>query len=149
MRAHGLRGRVVVELWTNREERMAPGAVLHAGSRDLRVTGAAPAAPAGGRRRWVVDFDGISDREAAESLRGRVLFAEPISDPDALWVHELLGCEVLDSAGERVGTVEAVEANPASDLLVLDGGRLVPLRFVTERGPRWLRVEAPPGLLDP
>ena len=42
-----------------------------------------------------------------------------------------------------------MEANPASDLLVLDGGALIPLRFVvgTEPGVRVI-VEVPDGLLD-
>ena len=52
-----------------------------------------------------------------------------------------------------LGVVEAVEANPASDLLVLDGGRLVPLRFVVEhtRGARIIvdvvRAPQPPRRL--
>jgi hypothetical protein len=48
-----------------------------------------------------------------------------------------------------LGTVEGVEANPASDLLVLDGGVLIPLRFVvaSEPGVR-ITVEVPDGLLD-
>ena len=53
--------------------------------------------------------------------------------PDALWVHELIGAEVVDARGIRVGVVEAVEANPASDLLVLTDGQLIPLRFVTDQ----------------
>ena len=43
----------------------------------------------------------------------------------------------------------SVEANPASDLLVLDGGALIPLRFVvgTVPGER-VTVAVPDGLLD-
>ena len=42
-----------------------------------------------------------------------------------------------------------MEANPASDLLVLAGGGLIPLRFVTgsEPGVR-VTVDIPDGLLD-
>ena len=45
--------------------------------------------------------------------------------------------------------MESVEANPASDLLVLAGGPLIPLRFVvsTEPGVRVV-VDIPDGLLD-
>jgi len=66
-----------------------------------------------------------------------------------IFVHELLGAEVVDTAGAVLGVVEAVEANPASDLLVLDGGRLVPLRFVVEHtsGARII-VDIPDGLFD-
>ena len=53
-------------------------------------------------------------------------------------MHELIGSAVLDTAGAHLGTVTGVLANPASDLLELDGGALVPLRFVVDRaaGPR-------------
>jgi 16S rRNA processing protein RimM len=42
----------------------------------------------------------------------------------------------------------SVVANPASDLLELDDGALVPLRFVTEHVPGRITVDAPAGLLD-
>jgi 16S rRNA processing protein RimM len=56
--------------------------------------------------------------------------------------------ELWDSTGSQVGTVVAVEANPASDLLVLDGGALVPMCFVTEKQAVRLTVDLPPGLLE-
>ena len=51
------------------------------------------------------------------------------------------------------GPVVAVQANPASDLLELDSGALVPLRFVVggvehDRDGRVVRVDPPDGLLD-
>ncbi len=58
-----------------------------------------------------------------------------------------IGCEVVDRAGRHLGRVTAVEANPASDLLVLEGGGLVPLRFVVEHGAGRLVVDVPDGLL--
>jgi 16S rRNA processing protein RimM len=148
VRAHGLKGHVVVELWTNRSERVAPGSLLTGTGRELRVTHSSPTSPAGGRERWVVSFDGIADREAAEALRGDVLRAVPLDEPGSLWVHELLGREVFNADAESLGRVEAVEANPASDLLVLGDGRLIPLRFVVDAGERGLTVELPDGLLD-
>ena len=53
-----------------------------------------------------------------------------------------------DRSGVELGTVEAVEANPASDLLVLDGERLVPLTFVVEHEPGVLIADPPDGLWD-
>jgi hypothetical protein len=44
--------------------------------------------------------------------------------------------------------VEAVEANPASDLLVLAGGTLVPVAFVVEQSPDRVVIDPPEGLLD-
>jgi hypothetical protein len=45
--------------------------------------------------------------------------------------------------------VEEVQANPASDLLVLTGGGLIPLRFVVDLEPGVrVTVDMPDGLLD-
>jgi 16S rRNA processing protein RimM len=95
-----------------------------------------------------VSFEGVVTREAAESLRGVVLRAPPLDDPGALWVDELLGAEVFDLGGNRLGAVDAVEANPASDLLVLDSGVLIPLRFVTDVLDGRVKVDVPSGLIE-
>ncbi len=145
VKPHGLRGEVVVSLTTNRNERVAPGAVLIcADGRELQVERSTPH-----RGRHIVSFASVHGIDVAEALRGTDLFAAPLEDPDALWVHELIGSTVEDTAGRVLGTVDAVEANPASDLLVLSGGGLIPLGFVTssEPGVR-ITVEIPDGLLD-
>ena len=60
-----------------------------------------------------------------------------------------MGAELFDTTGRRLGEVVAVEANPASDLLVLDGGALVPLRFVVDPVPgHRLTAEIPEGLVE-
>jgi 16S rRNA processing protein RimM len=147
-RPHGLRGQVIVELWTNRIERMTPGAKLLGPAGELEVLRASPQGPAGGKARWLVAFAGVSDREQAEVLRDALLRAAPLADEDALWVHELIGAEVVDADGSLIGVVEAVEANPASDLLVLGSGALIPLHFIVDRQPGRLTADLPSGLLD-
>ncbi len=145
MKPHGLRGDVIVKLSTNRDERIDAGAVLTtADGRALEVVRSSPH-----RGRFIVTFDGVDGIDAAEALRSTALFAPPLEDPDALWIHELIGSEVEGTDGATIGTVIAVEANPASDLMVLDGGALIPLRFVvrTEPGVRVV-VDLPDGLLD-
>jgi len=142
VKPHGLRGEVVVELVTDRTERVAPGSVLSTPSGELRVVRSVPH-----KQRWIVAFAGVADHDDAEALRGAVLSAEPLDDPEALWVHELVGKEVVGLDGRRHGTVVSVEANPASDLLVLDDGALVPLRFVVASEPGRVVVDPPEGLL--
>ncbi len=66
----------------------------------------------------------MDSREAAEAVRGVVLSAEALDDPDAFWVHELIGASVVDADGTERGRVVSVVANPASDLLELEGGAL-------------------------
>jgi 16S rRNA processing protein RimM len=143
VKPHGVQGEVIVELVTDRVERVAPGASLDTDAGALVVAASRPH-----QARWIVSFEGIGDREGADELRGVVLRAEPIDDPEALWVHQLIGAEVAGVDGRGYGRVESVEANPASDLLVLDGGGLVPLRFVVESQPGKVVIDPPEGLLD-
>jgi 16S rRNA processing protein RimM len=147
VKPHGIKGEVVVELITNRTERVAPGSVLTAAGGPLEVE-RSRMFEATGAGRWIVAFRGVVDREGAEGLRGEVLQADPVEDPDGLWVHQLIGAEVVDRDGIVLGTVEAVEANPASDLLVLNTGTLIPLRFVVDHRSGQVEVDLPPGLLD-
>ena len=63
-------------------------------------------------------------------------------------MHDLIGAQVVDTRGALIGVVETVEANPASDLLVLGDGRLIPLRFIVARQPGRLTADLPPGLLE-
>lgn len=147
VKPHGLNGQVVVELWTNRTERLARGAHLRTGVRDLEVAAASLLPGTGGRARWLVSFSGVGSREEADALRGAVLQAQPLDVEGALWVHEMVGSDLYDTSAAVVGRVEAVEANPASDLLVLADGRVIPLTFVTSVSGR-LVVDGPPGLLD-
>jgi 16S rRNA processing protein RimM len=141
---HGVRGEVVVVLITDRVERVAPGSVLQTARGPLTVVASRPE-----RDRHLVTFDGLHDREDADAWRGTLLLAEPIDDPDTLWVHELIGARVRSTDGVDRGVVEAVQANPASDLLVLDTGALVPLRFVVGGLVDGLvTVDVPEGLFD-
>jgi 16S rRNA processing protein RimM len=101
------------------------------------------------QERWLVQFVGVSTREEADALRGVVLSAAPLEDDDAIWIHELFSAVVVDQRGTTLGTVVDVEANPASDLLVLDNGALIPLTFVTEVTPNeHIAVDIPDGLLE-
>lgn len=143
VKPHGLRGEVIVELITNRTERLAPGTRLATETGALEVVWSSPH-----QHRFIVAFAGVADRDGAEALRGVALLADALDDPGELWVHQLVGSQAVDTAGALLGTVVAVEANPASDLLVLDGGGLVPLRFVVSSAPGCVVVDPPAGLLD-
>jgi len=142
-KAHGLSGEVIVSLSTDRTERLDPGTVLSSDAGELTVVTAQPH-----QHRFIVQFDGVYSREAAEALHGVLLRPEPIDDPDALFVHELIAMRVVDAAGVELGVVESIEQNPASNLLVLESGALIPLRFLVERRADALVVDPPAGLLE-
>ena len=126
---HGLKGELIVALSTNRVERVDVGSTLWlASGRPLTVSSSAPH-----NDRWRVRFTDVPDRTTAEALHGAELFAEPIDDPDALWIHELIGAFVEMPDGSPVGRIASVESAGASDLLVLDDGRMIPLVFVIKK----------------
>lgn len=148
-RAHGVRGAVHVTLGTDRVERVERGARLFDGTAWLTVESSRPVPGHSGRfDTWIVQFDGVGDRNAAEALTGRTLSAEPIDVDDALWVHELIGSRVVDADGVERGTCVAVIDNPAHDILELDTGHLVPVVFVVERRDGVVHVATPDGLFD-
>jgi 16S rRNA processing protein RimM len=141
---HGLRGEVVVHLFSDLPERLEPGSVLETDRGDLEVISSKPH-----QGQFIVKFAGTDDRNGAEALRSVVLRAEPIDVEGVLWVHELIGCTVTSTRGEEFGTVRAVEQNPASDLLVTTTQHLVPLAFIVEHEPNVaIVVDVPEGFLD-
>jgi 16S rRNA processing protein RimM len=143
-RAHGLRGEVFVQLISDSDQRVAPGAELVAGDEILVVESSRVAS--NGRR--VVKFAQIADRTAAEAYANRLLRGRPLDDPDALWVHELIGRRVVEVDGTDRGECVSVIANPAADLLELDSGALVPSNFVVSNADGVIVVDTPEGLFD-
>ncbi|MFM2105541.1 MAG: ribosome maturation factor RimM, partial [Chloroflexota bacterium] len=90
---HGLRGAVRVEVLTDRPaERFAPGSVLHREGDDRPLTVVESSADRPG---WLVRFAELTDRAAAETLRGRYLEAlvarDPARDPGEAYWHEVVG----------------------------------------------------------
>ena len=130
------------------ETYLDPGSVLQTKRGSLVVERSTPHGD-----RWRVQFGGVGERNAAEALRGTELFAEPIDDPDALWIHELIGASVELEDRSPVGRIASVESAGASDLLVLEDGRMIPLAFVVDkhgsaREGFFVVVDPPPGLLN-
>jgi 16S rRNA processing protein RimM len=171
VRPHGVRGELVVEALSDRPERLAPGS-------ELAVTGAdpdapPPAAPGGEpapaalrvaasrphRGRLLVEFEGIADRAAAETLRGlglAVARAAVPPAPDGSWYHfQLLGCRCRDrAAGDLGAVVDLVEDGGGVLLVVDDGRRRLPVPFVAaflrrvDPAAGVIEVELPPGLVE-
>ena len=138
---------MVVQLWTDQTQRVDPGSELTTPRGTLTVVWSTPFGP----DRYIVQFEGVLDRDAADGLRGVELSAEPLEDvADVLWVHELVGATVRDAVGNELGVIASVEANPASDLMVLESGGLIPVRFVTahDAAAHTVEVDIPDGLLD-
>ena len=156
-RAHGVRGEVSVQPLSEVEARFQAGSVLLVGPAGERRLTVASARPHG--HRLLVKFEEVGDRDAAESLRGRVLLVPeenaPALPPDRYWVHEVIGLEVVTETGQSLGRVREVLHNPANDVWVVQGGGrdvLIPaLRdVVAEVDPAARRavIREVPGLLS-
>ncbi len=142
-RAHGIRGEMFVSLTSDRVERVSEGSSLEAEGKWLTVVSSRPSAG-----RFIVSFAEIESRNDAEQMTGKVLRAHPLDDPEALWVHEMIGAMVVDVEGTEWGRCVAVVANPASDLIELDSGALVPSVFVVESSAENIVINPPEGLFE-
>ena len=118
-RSHGRDGSFVVEEASEDPARFAPGARVYLG-RDPAIV--EEAKRAGGR--LVVRLD-------REATRGAVLelpIAE-LPDPEegAWYAFQLVGLDVEEEGGRRLGKVLDVVPGVANDVLELDGGAALPL----------------------
>ncbi|HEU4990227.1 MAG TPA: ribosome maturation factor RimM [Gemmatimonadaceae bacterium] len=163
-KAHGIHGELVVEPITDEPDAIfAPGHRVLAGTvtgdlspdqRALHVSGVRPM-----REGLLVRFDEIPDRTAAEPWRGRYFLVPahevPPPDDDEVYVHDLLGMQVVLVSGEAVGEVIEVYELPqglALDVRRARGTVMVPFdeRVVAgvDRVARVITIDPPAGLLD-
>ena len=135
-KAHGIRGEVTVEVRTDEpERRFHSGALLHTREgATLTVVDARPHGTA-----MLVRFQGIDDRNAAESLRGTLLEVdvdphEQPEDDDEYYDRQLEGLRARGVQGEDLGIVHEVLHLPGHDLLAVrtPDGREVLVPFVRE-----------------
>jgi len=122
VRAHGVRGELVVEALTDFPERYDPGAVLSAGGRSYRVAAVRPH-----RGALLLTLDGIVTRPAAEAMRG-LLLEVPEADlaplgEDRYYRHQLAGLAVVDTEGNALGRIEEVLETGANDVYLVRGER--------------------------
>ncbi|CAN5530334.1 ribosome maturation factor RimM [soil metagenome] len=135
--AHGLKGAIKIELFTDDpERRFVPGAVF-----SLQVP---TSSPWHGKTlelaelKWynshpVAFFKNVTDRTTAESLIKAIMWidqdlAEDSDEEDAWFDHQLVGLTAVRD-GVKVGTVTQIDHFPAQDLLTIktdSGDVLVP-----------------------
>jgi len=125
--AHGIHGAVRVRSHSDipgRFNRLTSVHVGHAG-KELRVLhiGHAEETP----DRVILHFEDCDNRSTAESLVGVEIYI-PVEEmesppPGRYFIHDIIGCEVLNTSGERKGSVRDVLLLPANDVYVVDTGQ--------------------------
>jgi 16S rRNA processing protein RimM len=118
-RPHGLDGSFVVEDASENDALFEPGATLLLAGEPVTV---AARKRAGGR--LVLKLDRAAER-GAELAVPRSLLPEP--EPDAYYVFELVGLDVVEESGRRLGAVREVAPGVANDVLELDSGLALPM----------------------
>jgi 16S rRNA processing protein RimM len=118
-RPHGLDGSFVVTNASDNEVLFAPGAQL--------LVDGEPATVAGQKRaggRLVLKLDRPVSRGAELSVPRSQL---PDADENSYYVFQLVGLEVLEEGGRRLGSVRDVAPGIANDVLELDSGLALPM----------------------
>jgi len=117
---HGTRGDVRMQIWTHFPEHLSDIHEVYLGDekrpRRLRRLGAS-------RGHATLSLQGITDRGAAEELRGTVVRidraqAAPLEE-DAYYHFELIGLAVETETGEPLGTVVEIIETGANDVYVV------------------------------
>lgn len=162
---HGTRGEVAVTSLTDHpDSTFAAGVVLHVGDEDASAPD--PAFPRFTvetfrpyKNGFLVCFEGVEDRNAAELLAGRYLLRpmeemEPLAE-DELFYHQLLGMRVVTVEGEDVGeVVEVFELEPTQLLEVRGEARTRYIPFAAavvaevDVDGRRIVLDPPEGLLE-
>ena len=118
--AHGIRGEVQVRTYTGAPEAVASYGPLSdkAGTRTfkLRVVRVTD-------KGIIARVDGISDRNAAETLKGIDLYVEraklPVASEGEYYHADLIGLRAVSPDGDEIGKIIAVANFGASDLLAI------------------------------
>jgi 16S rRNA processing protein RimM len=153
LKAHGIKGEVTFSAAGDDPGSLRPGLVAYLSEKGGGVGAGAGVETGGeaggatgdesltvraardGYRSWLLSFDEVTDRDAAELLAGRSLFIEEASLPPLpegeYYQFQLVGLAVTRSDGTDMGRVSRVIDMPGHDLLEVRGALgefLVPMR---------------------
>jgi 16S rRNA processing protein RimM len=116
--AHGLKGEVVIRAFTGAPEAIAGYGPLTDGAGDRTIEIAQVRVTARG---VVARIAGISDRTAAEGLKGLELFVDrdrlAPAEEGEFYHADLIGLAAVDPTGRRIGEIVAVQNFGAGDLI--------------------------------
>ena len=152
--AHGVRGQVRVKCFTEEPEGIAAYGPVETkdGSRRFEVAFKGVA-----KGLALCSVDGVTDRDAAEALRGTELYVsrerlpEPDEDEEGWYYVDLIGLAVVGLDGTAYGKVAAVQNYGAGDLLEISpegGGATVLMPFTEDNAPE-VDIEGGKIVIDP
>lgn len=117
---HGVRGELLMLVWTDFPERLVPGVTLYVGPQrePLELVSCR-----GHSKGLLVSFAGHQSREFAARLTNQLVHVKasdrPPLPPGEFYHHQLLGLTVLDETGEELGNLEQILTTGANDVYLV------------------------------
>ena len=129
--AHGVKGELRLKLFSDSIASLSRHETVYVGGVERRLLSVRE-----GGNAAVAKIEGISDRSAAEALRGSLVevarSALPVLEEGEYYHADLIGLFAVDGDGSPIGTVTAVENYGAGDLLEIEDSKgrksLIPFR---------------------
>jgi 16S rRNA processing protein RimM len=157
-RPHGVHGDVVLELLTDFPERLRPNAKIYLGEKHIPMV-LASTRPHG--KGLILGINGIKTPEDAGKYRNWLVYVSakglPALGKGEYYFHELLGMNVIDETGNRLGELTSILETGANDVYVVTGDSgieiLLPaiaeVILLVDVKKHSMHVHLLPGLLDP
>jgi 16S rRNA processing protein RimM len=156
-RPHGVHGEVVAEIHTDFPEGLNPKKDIYLGEKHVKLVIASQRRHNEG---LLLGFEGVTTPEQAGRYRNQILSiaSSEVSElPEGeFFFHELLGLEVMDEAGNLLGTLTEILETGANDVYVVTDaiGRELLLPAIPEvvldvdLDAKTMKVRLIPGLVD-
>ena len=126
--AHGVRGWLRVQSFTDPPQRLFEWKIWFVGTREIRVLEARPQGNG-----WIARLEGVDERDAASRLTGQMILVEhealPPTEGREHYRDDLVGFEVRNLEGVLLGAVDHYIDTPGNTVMVIQGERehLVPV----------------------
>jgi 16S rRNA processing protein RimM len=119
--AHGVRGEITLEPWTDFPERIKKGSHLFLGDDHQEVI---VESVRGKDKLMILSLQGYEVRESVNLLRNSVVFTQtstlPALPKGQYYHHQLIGLRAVDENGSEIGTIREILETGANDVLVID-----------------------------
>lgn len=119
-RSHGLKGDVVMDIYTDFPERLSPGKTVFIGSehRPLKIRNIRPS-----NKEVLIGFEGYQNPESTADLRNQLVYVAmtdvPTLPEGEYYHHQLMGLRVVDKAGQTIGILHEILETGANDVYVV------------------------------
>ena len=120
-RPHGVRGEMLMSIWTDFPERLHPDKQVYVGKtyQPYQINTIRDH-----RQELIISFDGLTSRDDVGHLRNQVVYVRaseiPALPDDGIYLHQIMGLKVISDEDETVlGTVAEIIETGANHVLLV------------------------------